>query len=120
VPGRDDVAALAAELLGRPGRTALLLMADGSARRGEHAPGYLDERAFPFDDAVAKALADGEAEALVDLDVPLAQELMVTGASTLRLLGAVALAGQARPRASLGYRDDPFGVTYFAATWQLG
>jgi hypothetical protein len=114
-PAREDVADLAAELAARSGRTALLLMADGSARRGERAPGYLDERAFPFDDALAQALAAGDAAALVGLDVALAEELMVTGATALRLLGAVALGR--RTQASLGYRDDPYGVTYLVASW---
>jgi hypothetical protein len=116
-PANEDVADLAARLADRPGRTALLLMADGSTRRGERAPGYLDERAFPFDDALAQALATGDAAALVGLDVALAEELMVTGAVTLRLLGAVALGR--RTQASLGYRDDPYGVTYVVAGWSF-
>ena len=37
------------ELADEPGRVLVLVMADGSARRGEKAPGYLDERAFAYD-----------------------------------------------------------------------
>ena len=62
------VAALAERLGDRPDGTVLLVLGDGSARRGEKAPGYLDERAFGFDDAVAAALAGGDAAALRDLD----------------------------------------------------
>ena len=36
---------------------ALLVVGDGAATHTEKAPGYLDERAGPFDDAVAAALA---------------------------------------------------------------
>ena len=58
-----DVDALAGELT-RPGeRAVLLVLGDGSARRGEKAPGYLDERAFAFDDELAGALEKGDAAA---------------------------------------------------------
>jgi len=91
----------------------VLLLGDGSTRRGNGAPGFLDERAFPFDDAVATALAAGDASALRRLDVRLAEELMVLGRSSFRLLGAFG-----RPeRMELSYRDDPFGVSYFVARW---
>jgi hypothetical protein len=115
-PALDEVAR---DLAGRPDGTVLLVLGDGSTRRGDTAPGYLDERAFPFDDAVAKALADGDAAALHDLDPGLADELMVLGSAVLRLLGGVALAQRSTPRARLSYRDDPFGVSWFVATWQL-
>lgn len=117
--GEDDVEALAADLAGRPDGTALVLLGEGSTRRGDGAPGYLDERAFPFDDALAKALADGDADALRDLDVVLAEELMVLGRTSLRVLGALAVRQGTRPHARLTYRDDPFGVTYLVATWEL-
>jgi hypothetical protein len=116
--GRVD--ALADDLAGRPDGTVLLLLGDGSARRSDTAPGYLDERAFPFDEVVAKALSDGDAVALRDLDARLAEELMVLGGTVLRVLGAVgARQGSAPPRAALTYRDDPFGVSYFVATWRF-
>ena len=110
---------LAAELVARPARTALLVLGDGSARRGEKAPGYLDERAFPFDDALAAALATGDAEALRDLDADLAAELMVLGSSAFRVLGAVALSQGGPTETTLTYRDDPFGVTYLVALWHF-
>jgi hypothetical protein len=113
----DDPESLAADVAARPGRTALLVLGDGSARRGEKAPGYLDERAFPFDDALAKALAGADAEALHGLDQQLAADLMVLGRSSFRLLGAVALVQGGPVDATLTYRDDPFGVTYLVALW---
>jgi hypothetical protein len=115
----DDVDDLAGGLAAISDDTALLLLGDGGARRGETAPGYLDERAFPFDDAVARALADGDPRALRDLDTDLARELMVGGRTVLRVLGAVALAQRTAPRAELVHRDDPYGVTYFVARWLL-
>ena len=42
-------------------RTALLVMGDGSARRTTESPGRYDERAEPFDAAVADALSAGDA-----------------------------------------------------------
>jgi hypothetical protein len=116
-PGPDDLDAVAESLTSRERRTAVLLLGDGSARRGESAPGYLDDRAFPFDDSVAKALADGDATALAELDPGLADELMVLGAAALRLLGRLAQRQPNPPQATLSYRDDPFGVSYFVATW---
>lgn len=100
-------------------RIGLLLLGDGSARRGEKAPGFLDPRAFPFDDELAQALANGDGTALRDLDPELADELMVGGGSVFRLLGHLAArAGQPR-RADLTYRADPFGVSYFVARWDF-
>ena len=116
---REDVARLADALAARPGRTGVLVLGDGSARRGEKAPGYLDQRAFPFDDALAEALADGDASMLAALDVGLAAELMVLGAAAFRLLGAVGLRESGPAQARLTYRDDPFGVSYFVATWHF-
>ena len=110
---------LAGDVAGRDGRVGVQVLGDGSARRGEKAPGYLDERAFPFDDAVAKALADGEAAELADLDSDLAAELMVLGASAFRFLGLLALRQSARPDAAVTYHDDPFGVDYVVATWRF-
>lgn len=116
--GADELAALADDLLERPG-AALLLLGDGSACRGEKAPGFLDERAFGFDDAVADALASGDPGSLRDLDLALAAELMVGGRSVLRLLGL--LGDRRRPtRAVLTHREDPYGVSYLVARWDLG
>ena len=113
-----DLEQLAEELLGRPG-AAVLLLGDGSARRGEKAPGFLDERAFGFDDAVADALAAGDAATLRDLDTGLAAELMVDGRSVFRLLGL--LGDRCDPvRARLTHREDPYGVSYLVARWDLG
>lgn len=96
-------------------RRCLLILGEGSARRGEKAPGFLDERAFGFDDQLADALGKGDAATLRDLDTELARELMVGGRSALRLLGHL---GEP-DRAELSYRDDPFDVSYFVARWSF-
>jgi len=55
------------------------VVADGSARRTEKAPGHLDDRAEGFDAQVEKALAAGDPELLKALDVNLAEALLVGG-----------------------------------------
>jgi hypothetical protein len=117
--GPVEVRELVDGLSRRPEQLALLVLGDGSARRGDTAPGYLDERAFPFDDEVARALAEGDARALLDLDAALADELMVLGASAFRLLGAAGTAGPGAVRATLAHREAPFGVSYFVCLWEL-
>ena len=115
-PDADDaaVAGLAGELAARPGREVLLLLAEGSARRLEAGPGMLDERAFDVDDAVLRALRDGDATALTALDVDLARDLMVEGRGSFRLLGRLGPPAHA----AVSYADDPYGVLYPVATWR--
>lgn len=110
-----DLQRLATELRHRAD-VAVLLLGEGSARRRASAPGCLDERAFPFDDIVADALDSGESGELRSLDDALARDLLVSGRAVFRLLGWM---GEP-DRADLSYRDDPFGVSYFVATWELG
>ena len=94
-------------------RVALLAVGDGSARRGVKAPGYLDERAIQFDDAVQRAVREGDMAALAGLDPDLARDLMATGRAAWQVL-AGAFAG-ARPAAEIRYAGDPFGVAYLVA-----
>ena len=58
---------------------AYLVVANGSARRDEHAPGYVDERAVPFDGAVEAALRGPDLAALADIDTAVAAQLLVGG-----------------------------------------
>lgn len=114
---------------GAEDRVVLLVMADGSARRGEKAPGHLDERAFAFDDEVGRALEAGDPHALSVLDPALAADLLVQGRAALAVLGEVVAAqvvaaGGAggpgdRPKPEVLYRDDPHGVMYTVAVWDL-
>ncbi|KRD22592.1 class III extradiol dioxygenase subunit B-like domain-containing protein [Streptomyces sp. Root264] len=100
---------------GAAGRVALLVMGDGSACRTLKAPGYLDERAAPFDGAVARALGTADVEALEALDAELAYELKAAGRAPWQVLAGAA--GGTEPAGALLYDDAPYGVGYFVATW---
>ncbi|MBV9024827.1 MAG: class III extradiol dioxygenase subunit B-like domain-containing protein [Streptomycetaceae bacterium] len=103
------------ELAASAERVALLVMGDGSARRSEKAPGYLDERAEPFDASVAAALAAADTAALAALDEQLAAELQAAGRAPWQVLAGAA--GGAGLSGTLLYSDAPYGVGYFVATW---
>ena len=94
-----------------------LVVGNGSARRNEHAPGYLDDRAVPFDAAVEAALRAPDLEALARIDTALARALLVGGVDGLVRLGTL-LRG-AGP-AVVDYADDPYGVQYWVMRWTLG
>ncbi len=111
--GPDDLACALDDV---PGGVGVLAMGDGSARRTEKAPGALDPAAGPFDAAVARALAAGDAGALAALDPAEGRRLLAAGVPVWRAVGA-ALA--ARPvEARLLCDDAPFGVGYLVATWR--
>lgn len=94
---------------------AVLVVADGSAKRSEKAPGAFDPRAEPFDHDVERALAAGDPQALLALDPALAGELWVGGLATWQC-AARALAGR-RFDADLLWAGAPYGVSYVVATW---
>jgi hypothetical protein len=116
--GPAELSAVARGLADGPDRVALLVLGDGSASRGEKAPGYLDPRAFDVDDAVAAALEKGDGDALVGLDADLARAVMLLGRPALGVLGRAAATVGAPVRARLLHRDDPFGVMYLVALWE--
>ncbi|CAL9603060.1 class III extradiol dioxygenase subunit B-like domain-containing protein [Streptomyces sp. enrichment culture] len=111
----ERCAGLGREIAARAGRTALLVLGDASACRTLKAPGYLDERAAPFDAEVGRALAAADPAALAALDVALARELKVSGRAPWQVLAGAAqgadLAG------ALLYEDAPYGVGYAVAAW---
>ncbi|CAM5593828.1 Catalytic LigB subunit of aromatic ring-opening dioxygenase OS=Streptomyces gougerotii OX=53448 GN=GCM10010227_21760 PE=4 SV=1 [Streptomyces diastaticus subsp. diastaticus] len=79
------------------------------------APGYLDERAAPFDEAVAKALGTADTTALAALDPALAEEVGAAGRAPWQVLaGAAAEAGLT---GELLHDEAPYGVGYFVAAW---
>jgi hypothetical protein len=96
---------------------ALLVVADGSARRGEKAPGHLDERAAAYDDGIGRALASGDAAALAALDQDLGAELLAAGAPALSVMGSL-FEGHA-VTAETTYADDPYGVAYWVTRWTV-
>jgi hypothetical protein len=96
-------------------RVAVLVMGDGSACRTLKAPGYLDERAAPFDAEVARALGTADVEALKALDARLAHELQAVGRAPWQVLAGAAEGTE--PSGALLYEDAPYGVGYMVATW---
>jgi hypothetical protein len=107
----------AAALLEVSEPTTLLVMADGSARRGEKAPGHLHPDAVAFDERIEAALRSGDAAALASLDPELGEELWCDGVPGLRTLGELA-----RERAvvtDVSYADAPYGVAWWVARWDL-
>ena len=102
-------------------RIALLALGDGSARRSVAAPGYLDDRAEPFDASVELAFRDGDLSALTALDPDLARDLLASGRPAWQALaGALgASPAAAHPETEVLYSEAPFGVAYLVATLQL-
>ncbi|MFH7338936.1 class III extradiol dioxygenase subunit B-like domain-containing protein [Streptomyces sp. KHY 26] len=99
----------------RAARVALLVMGDASACRTVKAPGYLDERAAPFDTAVTRALAAADLPAVRALDPVLARTLKASGRAPWQILAGAAEGADLD--GSLLYEDAPYGVGYVVATW---
>jgi hypothetical protein len=98
------------------GRIGLLVMGDGSARRTEKAPGWLDERAARFDADVSKAMSEGDPVALAG-DLALGAELLAAGAPAWT--AAAGLLSGRTWRAGVSYDEAPYGVGYLVATWSI-
>ncbi|MGW6738166.1 class III extradiol dioxygenase subunit B-like domain-containing protein [Streptomyces sp. NPDC055013] len=103
------------DIAARADRVALLVMGDASACRTLKAPGYLDERAAPFDASVARALGEADVAALKELDAELARELKASGRASWQVLAGAA--EEAGLGGALLYEDAPYGVGYLVATW---
>ncbi len=87
----------------------VLVVGNGSARRTEKAPGFLDERSPAFDEALAASLREGRPR----VDTGLAAELWASVAGIEQLAGL----GDLGP-AQVDYDDDPFGVQYWVMRWE--
>ncbi len=109
----DGCAALGRALAGEG--AGLLVLGDGAATHTDRAPGHLDERAGPFDAAVARALATADTAALAALDPDLAAQLWAAGRAPWQVL-AGATTGAAW-RAELLHSSAPYGVGYHVAVW---
>lgn len=112
--GEVAVAARRLRELGR-GRGGVVVLGDGSARRSESAPGYLDERAVAADTRIAAALSAGQRGPLADLDATLAAELMIAGRAAWQVLAGATVRA---PDRATAHAEDPFGVVYHVALWQ--
>ncbi|MFI0409759.1 hypothetical protein [Actinomadura sp. 3N508] len=112
--------ALGRDLAESSGRVALLVMGDGSACRSEKAPGYLDERAGPYDEGVARAFGDADAAALAALDPGLSREVQAAGRAAWQVLagaGGADVGGPGRFTGRVLADEAPYGVGYFVAGW---
>lgn len=105
-----------AALAARGDRVLLLVVADGSARRSEKAPGHLDERAFAVDEQLLEGLRDVRPERLLALDPELAAEVLASGRAALQVL-AHAVSGAPGLGGGLLWSGDPYGVMYAIAAW---
>ena len=94
--------------------SSYLVVANGSARRNDTAPGYVDVRAVPFDDAVLAALRSPDAEALAALDVGLAEALLVGNPAGLVRLGNLL---RGTHTVAVDHVSDPYGVAYWVVRW---
>ncbi len=110
---------LGRDLARRETRTGLLVLGDGSARRGPKAPGYDDPRAHDVDAVLVRGLTEGDPAALRSLDPGTAEELLVQGRAALHVLGAAVAHSGRTPEAAVLRADDPWGVLYAVATWSL-
>ncbi len=98
-------------------RIGVLVMADGSAKRGPDAPGDFDPESAAFDASIGAALASGDTDALASLDEEADARLWVSGTAALRCLAHIT--DGATIEAQLHYDDAPFGVGYWVASWRL-
>lgn len=105
-----------------PGRIGLLVMADGAACHGDHAPGAPDPRSEAFDAGLVTALRTGDPARLAAYCDEQADLAVALRASTLPALAAMAAltAGAGRAQAEVLHYSVPFGVGYPVAVWQWG
>jgi hypothetical protein len=108
-------AELAAECDADPDPVGLLIVGDGATTHSEKAPGYLDERAGPFDAAVAGALRTADRQALAGLHAGLGAALTASGRAPWQVLAGATADG--RWRGELLHSSIPFGVAYHVAVW---
>jgi hypothetical protein len=89
---------------------SVLVVGNGSARRTEKAPGFLDERAAAYDSGL-RAWLGGSGS----LDVELGAELLASTDGFVQM--AERLGSWREP--VVDYDDDPFGVQYWVMRWEL-
>ncbi len=116
--GDDPATTCAAVRRDGSSRDALLVIADGAAAHGDHAPAPGDDRSEAFDDALARALSRGDPDGLrlACADRDMADRLL----AVTEPLTVLADLTSANPPATadLLYRGIPYGVGYLVACWQ--
>jgi hypothetical protein len=110
----DGCHAIGGALGAGPGDVVLVVVADGSACRGEKAPGHLDERSFAVDDLLLEGLTTADPGRLLALNPDLCADLLVHGRAPLQV-AAAAMAASGRMECAELEAEDPFGVLYVTA-----
>ena len=90
-----------------------LVVANGSAKRTERAPGHLDPRAEDFDARLGEALRWADTAALRSLDQDLATELWAATTTLPRLADLL----EGARTVGVDLDDAPYGVQYWVARW---
>lgn len=98
--------------------TALLVMGDGTAKRTEKAPGYIDERAESFDREVSEILKNAQLADLATLDRELAEELWAAGIAPWKSVGTWVKESGTCWKLRQFHFEDPYGVAYFVAGFE--
>jgi len=113
--GRHLVEAAGAEVVaaGETGETGVLVVANGSAKRTEKAPGHLDERAETFDETLRELLVGPDPAGLAAIDTELGAELWAD-VDGMVVLGDLLVPSAA---ADVHYDDAPYGVQYWVIVW---
>ena len=93
---------------------SVVVVADGSARRGEKAPGHLDERSFGVDNEIVAALEAADSGRLLALDPGLCADLLVHGRAPLQVLAGALGDGIRHVSTELSVQD-PLGVLWVVA-----
>jgi hypothetical protein len=117
-----DCAAVGQDLASTPEPLALLVMADGSAKRATTSPGYLDADAVGYDESVVRALVAADVDALLACEPEFAARLWVAGRPALQVLAGAArtaYADGATITTRLRYDAAPYGVGYAVVDWDL-
>ncbi|GAA3828537.1 hypothetical protein [Nocardioides panacisoli] len=110
--GRHLVETAGAEVVDA-GESGVLVVANGSAKRTEKAPGHLDERAEAFDETLRELLVGPDPAGLAAIDAELGAELWAD-VGGLVALGDLLAPGQA---VDVTYDAAPFGVQYWVIRW---
>ena len=112
------LAAVATALAGEPFRSALLVVADGSAARSVKAPASLHPDAEAFDATVATALASGRPSDLTAVSRERATAVSAAGWPAWFVAATTAAVSHDGPwLAQVDTDVAPYGVGYFVATW---
>ena len=111
----DLGAQLRAELDADDTPHGLLIVADGATTLTAKAPGAFHPAAAAFQDALNRALDQGDCNVLAQLDPVVCLELGAVGRPALQVLAAVF--GDTTPHSTTLYQDAPYGVGYHVGLW---